>query len=214
LLTPSSLRVSQAGVTVSPNGRALNDPVWRRVLWIGLIINAVMFLVEIGAGVAAGSVSLQADALDFLGDATNYAISLSVAGMVLAWRARAALLKGASLFAFGLWVIGTTAVHAYFGTPARVEIINIVGVLDLLANGGVTVMLYRFRDGDANMRSVWICSRNDAIGNLAVLLAAVGVLGTGAGWPDVIVAAIMATLSLYGGWQITHQALSELGDAV
>jgi Co/Zn/Cd efflux system component len=189
---------------------ALNSPAWRRALWIALIINAAMFLAEIGAGVAAGSASLQADALDFLGDAANYAISLSVAGMVLTWRARAALAKGATLFALGLWVLGTTGAHAYLGTLPHAEVMGIVGVLALLTNGGVAAMLYRFRGGDANMRSVWICSRNDAIGNLAVLLAAAGVFGTGTGWPDIIVAAVMAVLGLSGGYQIISQALQEL----
>jgi Co/Zn/Cd efflux system component len=144
-----------------------------------------MFAAEIAAGVAAGSASLQADALDFLGDAANYAISMGVAGMALNWRARAALAKGATLFALGVWVIGRTAAHAYLGTLPKAEVMGIVGVLALATNGGVALMLYRFRLGDANMRSVWICLRNDAIGNLAVLLAAVGVFGTGTGWPDV-----------------------------
>ena len=189
---------------------ALNSPAWRRALWIALIINAAMFLAEIGAGVAAGSASLQADALDFLGDAANYAIGLSVAGMVLTWRARAALAKGATLFALGLWVLGTTGAHAYLGTLPHAEVMGIVGVLALLTNGGIAAMLYRFRGGDANMRSVWICARNDAIGNLAVLLAAVGVFGTGTRWPDIIVAAIMAALALSGGYQIIRQALQEL----
>jgi Co/Zn/Cd efflux system component len=194
----------------SSNTGVLNSPTWRRALWIALIINAAMFLAEIGAGVAAGSASLQADALDFLGDAANYAISLSVAGMVLTWRARAALVKGATLFALGLWVLGTTGAHAYLGTLPHAEVMGIVGVLALLTNGGVAAMLYRFRGGDANMRSVWICSRNDAIGNLAVLLAAAGVFGTGTGWPDIIVATIMAVLGLSGGYQIIRQALREV----
>ncbi len=191
---------------------ALNSPAWRRALWVALFVNAAMFVAEIGAGVAAGSASLQADALDFLGDAANYAISLGVAGMALGWRARAALLKGVTLFALGLWVVGSTAVHAYFGTLPRAEVMGIVGFLALFANGAVAVMLYRFRGGDANMRSVWICSRNDAIGNLAVLLAAAGVFGTGTGWPDLIVASIMAALGLSGGSQIIRQALAELYD--
>src|SRR3954452_20690273 len=190
--------------------RLLDSPAWRRALWIALAGNAGMFLAEIVAGVAAGSASLQADALDFLGDAANYAISLTVAGMLLQWRARAALLKGASLGVLGLWVLGSTAWHAYTGTLPRAEVMGIVGVLALLANGGVALMLYRFRGGDANMRSVWICSRNDAIGNLAVLLAAAGVFGTGTGWPDIIVAAIMAALGISGGWQIVRQARGEL----
>jgi Co/Zn/Cd efflux system component len=190
--------------------RTLNSPSWRRALWIALAVNAGMFLAEIIAGVAAGSASLQADALDFLGDSANYAISLGVAGMVLTWRARAALLKGGSLAVLGLWVIGSTAWHAYLGTLPSAEVMGVVGLLALLSNAGVALMLYRFRGGDANMRSVWICSRNDAIGNVAVLLAAAGVFGTGTGWPDIIVATIMAALGISGGWQIVRQARSEL----
>ena len=190
--------------------RPLNSPAWRRALWIALAVNAGMFLAEIVAGVAAGSASLQADALDFLGDAANYAISLTVAGMVLTWRARAALLKGASLGVLGLWVLASSAWHAYAGTLPQAEVMGVIGLLALLANAGVALMLYRYRTGDANMRSVWICSRNDAIGNVAVLLAAAGVFGTGTGWPDVIVAAIMAALGISGGWQIVRQASREL----
>jgi Co/Zn/Cd efflux system component len=183
---------------------------WRRALWIALAVNGAMFLAEIVAGVAAGSVSLQADALDFLGDAANYAISLWVAGMALAWRARAALLKGLSLAALGVWVLGSTAWHAWAGTLPEADVMGAVGVLALLANAGVALMLYRYRSGDANMRSVWICSRNDVIGNLAVLLAAAGVFGTGAGWPDLIVATIMAALGIGGGWQIIRHAVADL----
>src|SRR5215475_1101169 len=190
------------------------SPSYRRALWAVLAINAAMFLVEIGAGVAAGSASLQADALDFLGDASNYAISLSVSGMVLTWRARAALAKGATLLALGLWVLATAAAHAYLGTLPHAEVMGIVGVLALLTNGGVAAMLFRFRGGDANMRSVWICARNDTIGNLAVLLAAAGVFGTGTGWPDIFVATIMAALALSGGYQIIRQALQELRQGV
>jgi Co/Zn/Cd efflux system component len=188
----------------------LNSPRWRRALWIALAVNAFMFLAEIAAGVAAGSASLQADAIDFLGDAANYAISLGVAGMGLTWRARAALLKGWSLGLLGAAVLLSTAWHAYAGTLPRAEAMGIVGTLALLANAGVALMLYRFRTGDANMRSVWICSRNDAIGNLAVLAAAGGVFGTGTAWPDLIVAAIMAALGISGGWQVVRQANAEL----
>ena len=195
------------------DARALDIPAWRRALWIALAVNAGMFLAEIGAGVAAGSAALQADALDFLGDAANYAISLSVAGMALAWRARAALLKGASLGVLGLWVLASTGWHAYAGTLPQAEVMGIVALLALLANAGVALMLYRYRGGDANMRSVWICSRNDAIGNVAVLLAAAGVFGTGTGWPDLAVATIMAALGISGGWQIVRQAWAELRGA-
>lgn len=193
-----------------PLGRGANARAWRRVLWIALAINVSMFAAEIAAGVAAGSSSLQADALDFLGDAANYAISLSVVGSVLAWRARAALLKGTTLLALGLWVSAATAWHAFEGTLPGAEVMGVVGTVALAANAGVAALLYRHRQGDANMRSVWICSRNDVIGNLAVIAAALGVFGTGTGWPDVIVAAIMASLGIVGGIQIVQQAQREL----
>lgn len=192
------------------SNKALNDKRWRTVLWIALAINAAMFVTEIAAGVAAGSVALQADALDFLGDAANYAISLAVAGLALGWRARAALLKGMTLALFGFWVLGTTIRHIYFGALPSAHVMSLVGFLALLTNGGVALMLYRFRSGDANMRSVWICSRNDAIGNVAVMLAAAGVFGTGTAWPDLLVAAIMSGLALWGGAQIVTQALEEI----
>lgn len=194
----------------SPGGPALNSPAWRRVLWIALAINGVMFLAEIGSGIAAGSASLQADALDFLGDTANYAISLGVAGMVPVWRARAALSKGITLLALALWVIGITAFQAWSGTLPKAEVMGVVGIFALVSNAAVAVMLFRYRAGDANMRSVWICSRNDAIGNLAVLLAAAGVFGTGTGWPDIIVAAVMAALGISAGIQIIRHAASEL----
>jgi Co/Zn/Cd efflux system component len=187
-----------------------NHPIWRRALWIALGINAAMFLVEMIAGVAGGSKALQADALDFLGDAANYAISLGVAGMALAWRARAAFFKGATLALLGLYVLGVTLWAVWHGRTPEAEVMGIVGIAALIANAGVAVMLYRFRSGDANMRSVWICSRNDAIGNLAVVLAAAGVFGTGSAWPDLVVATIMAALGLFGGVQIMRQARGEL----
>jgi Co/Zn/Cd efflux system component len=192
------------------DAKPLNSPSWRRALWIALVVNAGFFLAEVIAGAAAGSVALQADALDFFGDAANYAISLGVAGMALAWRARAAIAKGGTLIAFALWVLSSTARHAFHGTLPGAEVMGVVGVAALIANGGLALMLYRFRSGDANMRSVWICSRNDALGNLAVMLAAIGVFGTGTGWPDVFVAVIMGGLGLWGGWQIVNQARGEL----
>jgi Co/Zn/Cd efflux system component len=195
------------------SNQSLDSPAWRRAVWIALFVNAGFFVIEIAAGAAAGSASLQADALDFLGDAANYGISLGVAGMALAWRARAALVKGATLVLFALWVLGSVVWHAWVGTLPKAEMMGVVGFAALVANGGVALMLYRFRTGDANMRSVWICSRNDAIGNLAVLLAAAGVFGTNTGWPDVIVAAIMGGLGLSGGWQIVRLARAELGQA-
>ena len=182
----------------------------RRVLWAALVINAAMFVVEIGAGLAAGSVSLQADALDFLADAANYAVSLAVVGMVLRRRASAALLKGATMGAFGLWVAGATIWHALVGTVPEPLTMGAVGVAALAANAIVLAMLWAFRTGDANMRSVWVCSRNDVAGNIAVMLAAAGVFGTGTGWPDVIVAAIMSGLALWGATQVVRQATDEL----
>ncbi|ARR52862.1 cation transporter [Rhizorhabdus wittichii DC-6] len=189
---------------------ARQDKAWRRVLWIALAINATMFAVEIVAGVAASSAALRADALDFLGDSANYAISLGVAGLALQWRARAALLKGASLFLLGLWVLGSTVWMALAGTLPRAETMGIVGGIALVANLVCALLLWRHRDGDANRRSVWICSRNDAIGNVAVVAAAFGVFGTGTAWPDLIVAAILAGLGVSGGWQIMRQARGEL----
>lgn len=186
------------------------DNAYRRVLWIVLAINAGMFLVEIAAGLAAGSASLQADALDFLGDAANYGISLFVVGMALRYRAMAALLKGASMGAFGLWVIGVTGWHAIHGTVPSALTMGVVGVGALLANAVVFALLWSYRHGDANMRSVWICSRNDVLGNLAVLLAAIGVFGTGTGWPDVIVAGIMAALAVQGAIVVLRQSSAEL----
>jgi Co/Zn/Cd efflux system component len=165
---------------------------------------------EIIAGAAASSAALQADALDFFGDAANYAISLGVAGMVPAWRSRASIAKGGTMIGFALWVLGNTVWHAAHGTLPHAEVMGVVGIAALIANGVVALMLYRFRTGDANGRSVWICSRNDALGNAAVMLAATGVFGIGTGWPDVVVAAIMAALGLWGGWQIVHLAHDEL----
>src|SRR5882724_2645039 len=174
-----------------------NSPTYRRILWVALAINLVMFGVEIGAGLGAGSVSLVADSLDFLGDAANYGVSLFVLGMALQWRARASLVKGATMAAFGLWVIFVTVRHAVGSTVPDAPVMGVVGMVALVANVAVAALLFRFRKGDSNMASVWICSRNDAIGNVAVMLAALGVFGAGAGWPDFAVGAVMAALALY-----------------
>jgi len=186
------------------------NPAYRRVLWIVLAINAVMFAVEIGAGVAAGSASLQADALDFLGDAGNYAISLMVVGMALRYRAMAALAKAATMAVFGLWVLGVTGWHAWHETVPQAFTMGAVGLAALAANAASFGLLWRHRGGDANMRSAWICTRNDVLGNLAVLLAAAGVFGTGTGWPDIAVAAVMAALALQGAAMVLRQAWKEL----
>ncbi len=190
--------------------QSLNDSRWRRVLWIALVVNAAMFFVEMGAGATADSRALQADALDFLGDAANYAVSLAVVGAALTWRARAALLKSLFMLGFAAWVFGSAILAFVNGTTPDSATMGAVGALALAANVSVALLLYRYRTGDANMRSVWICSRNDAIGNLAVMLAALGVLGTGSAWPDLIVAGVMAALALTGGVQVLRHALSEL----
>jgi Co/Zn/Cd efflux system component len=186
------------------------DPQWRRALWIALVINAGMFLVEMVAGAAADSRALYADALDFFSDAANYAISLGVAGLALVWRARAALFKGVTLLVLGLWVIIACLWAIRVGSMPEALPMGAVGILALAANVFVALMLYRFRTGDANMQSVWICSRNDAIGNIAVVAAAIGVFGTGTAWPDLAVATIMAALGISGGWSILRLARAEL----
>src|ERR1700730_13977374 len=191
-----------------------NASACRRVLWVVLAISAVMFMVEIGAGLVAGSASLQADALDFLGDAANYAISLIVVGMALRYRATAALAKGMTMGRFGLWVIGTVVWHALHGTLPSAFTMGAVGFAALAANAASFGLLWAYRSGDANMRSAWICTRNDVLGNLAVLLAAIGVFGTGTGWPDIIVAAIMAALALQGAIIVVRQSLTELRQPV
>lgn len=196
--------------TPEPDQAGHNDPRWRAILWIALLANAAMFLVEIVAGLAADSRALQADALDFLGDAANYAISLGVAGMALAWRARAALVKAATMLAFGLWVIGYAVYGFLAGSSPEPATMGLIGTVALLVNVAVALMLFRYRAGDANMRSVWICSRNDAIGNCAVLAAALGVFGTGQAWPDLLVAGLMASLAIWGSIEVFGQARGEL----
>lgn len=186
------------------------DPRWRRALWIALIVNAAMFVVELGAGLQAGSVSLLADAIDFAGDAVNYGLSLAVLSMALVWRSRAAWIKGASMFGYGLFVLGKAAWVLRSGSVPEPLTMGAVAFAAMLANVGVAVLLYTWRNGDANMRSVWICSRNDALSNVAVMLAAAGVFGTGSAWPDLAVAAVMAGLALTGGAQVMRHARSEL----
>lgn len=186
------------------------SPRFRKALWIALVINAAMFLVEIAGGVKSGSVSLLADAVDFAGDAANYGLSLAVLSMGLAWRARAALIKGLTMGAYGLLVLARTAWAAASGVPPEPMTMGGVALVALAANVGVAAMLYAWREGDANMRSVWLCSRNDAIGNVAVMVAALGVFGTGQGWPDLVVAAVMGGLALSAARSVIRQSLVEL----
>jgi Co/Zn/Cd efflux system component len=186
------------------------SPRYRRALWVALFLNAVMFVVEIAGGLKSGSVSLLADAVDFAGDAANYGISLAVLSMGLAWRARAALIKGLTMGAYGVLVLAKTAWAAALGVPPEPTIMGLVALLALAVNVGVAILLYTFRNGDANMRSVWLCSRNDAIGNVAVAIAALGVFGTGTAWPDLFVAGVMATLALTASVVVVRQARAEL----
>jgi cation diffusion facilitator family transporter len=183
---------------------------YRRRLWAVIAINAGMFVVELGAGALAGSQALQADALDFLADSLTYGISLAVIGAAVRVRAWAAFAKGLSLTVMGLWVFGSTAWHVLVLGVPRAEIMGIVGFLALAANVASVLLLARYRDGDANVRSVWLCSRNDAIGNVAVMIAALGVWGTASRWPDLVVAAIMASLFLWSSVQILRQSAREL----
>lgn len=183
---------------------------YKRRLWLVIAINAAMFFVEMGAGALAGSQALQADALDFLADSATYGISLAVIGASVPVRAWAAFAKGISLTLMGLWVFGSTAYHVLVLGLPRAEIMGVVGMLALAANVASVLLLMRYKDGDSNVRSVWLCSRNDAIGNVAVMLAALGVWGTATKWPDLIVAAIMASLFLWSSVQILKQSWREI----
>lgn len=186
------------------------DPRYRAVLWTVIAINGIMFVVEMIAGHMAASQALQADALDFLGDTLTYGLSLAVIGMAPLIRARAALLKGISLSLMGLWVLGSTIWRVFVVGVPEAEIMGVIGVLALIANVASVLLLMRYKDGDANVRSVWLCSRNDAIGNIAVVAAAAGVWGTGTGWPDLLVATLMATLFLSSSVQIIRQSRDEM----
>ena len=189
---------------------AADDGSFRKALWIVLAINAAMFAIEASAGLHAGSVSLQADSLDFFGDAANYALALFVLGHTLRWRATAALVKGATMAVFGIWILGVAVYRAVvLGVPSAM-VMGGVGVIALVANMVCAVILFRFRGGDSNRRSVWICSRNDALGNIAVVLAASGVFLTGTKWPDLLVGVVIAGLALAGARQIIAQARGEL----
>ncbi|MBX3685563.1 MAG: cation transporter [Rhodocyclaceae bacterium] len=192
------------------SAKAVVSPRFRKALWVALAVNALMFVVEIVGGLKSGSVSLLADAVDFAGDAANYGLSLAVLAMGALWRARAALVKGLTMGAYGLFVLGKTAWAAMSGVPPEPFTMGAVALLALAANVSVAAMLYAFRDGDANMRSVWLCSRNDAIVNVAVGLAALGVLGTGTAWPDLVVAVVIAALALSAGWSVVRQAHGEI----
>lgn len=182
---------------------------YKRRLWAVIAINASMFLVEMTAGHLSGSQALKADALDFFADAMTYGISLAVIGASLRIRATAALFKGLTLLALGLWIAASTLYRTFHGGVPEPEIMGIIGFMALVANLASVMILVQYKDGDANVRSVWLCSRNDAIGNVAVMAAAAGVWGSASGWPDLLVAGGMAALFLSSAFQITRQALAE-----
>jgi Co/Zn/Cd efflux system component len=183
---------------------------YRHVLWIALLANVVMFFVELMASVWSGSSALAADAGDFLGDSANYALSLGALAMGGAWISRVALLKGTAMSTYGVAVLAYALWRAWLGVPPEAVTMGAVGLLALLVNLVVAALLFRFREGDANMRSVWLCTRNDVIANLAVLAAAAGVFGTGTVWPDVAVAAMLAILGLSSGRIVIRHARAEL----
>lgn len=187
-----------------------SDPKFRRALILVILINFLMFGIEMMAGHISGSQALMADALDFFADGITYTISLIVIGKALRVRSLAAMAKGISLLLMGLWVMGSTIYTVFYIETPKAEIMGIIGCLALLANVASVFILMRWRDGDANVRSVWLCSRNDAIGNVAVMLAALGVFGTGSGWPDLLVAGIMATLFIGSSVNIIMQSNNEI----
>lgn len=174
------------------------------------MVNVTMFVVELVASWSSGSVSLLADSIDFFGDAGNYALSLAVLGMAISTRSKVALFKAACMGAFGIFVLAKAAWNLKVGTPPEAFTMGAIGLGAFVANGAVAWMLYRFRTGDANMRAVWICSRNDALGNLAVMFAALGVFGTGSAWPDLLVASVMGGLALSGAWAVVAHARRDL----
>ncbi|MFN3232874.1 MAG: cation diffusion facilitator family transporter [Alphaproteobacteria bacterium] len=187
---------------------------YRNVLWTVFAINAGMFAIEIVAGALASSVSLQADALDFFADAANYLVALFVLERSIQWRAGAALAKGAAMGVFGLYVLGFSAYQLFSGEVPSAPVMGAVGALALIANVVSAVLLFRHREGDSNRQSVWLCSRNDAIANVAVIIAAGLVYLTATHWPDLIVGFFMAGLALHSAWQIIRQAVGELRDGV
>jgi Co/Zn/Cd efflux system component len=201
------------GAPASPAPGAPGDDGFRRALWIAFAVNAAMFLGEAGSSVASGSAALLADAGDFFADASTYAITLLVLGMGPLARARAALVKGLSMGLIGLWVIASIAHKLLTGAAPEPLIMGPVGVLALAANLSVAVLLYRHRGGDANRESVWLCSRNDAIGNVAVMAAAGVVYLTDSFWPDIAVAGVMAYLELSAAGRIVGRARGELRGA-
>lgn len=185
----------------------------RRVLVAVLAVNFAMFFVEFGAGLLSGSIALLADSLDMLGDSLVYGFSLYVLHRSLTWRARAALAKGVIMAAFGLLVLIESAFMLHTGGPPVVNTMLIAGALALIANAFCFFLLWRHRADDINLRSTWLCSRNDLIANGAVLMAAVLVAWSESIWPDVIVGVGIAGLFLRTAFSVLRESLTELGRA-
>lgn len=186
------------------------DARYRRILWIALCVNAIMFVTELFGGIRSGSVSLLADAVDFFGDGANYGVSLFVLGLAPIWRPRTAFLKGVTMGGYGVFVLVAASWNLVNGTVPTPATMGIIGAMALASNLGVALLLYAYRNGDSDMRSVWLCSRNDAIGNVAVMLAALGVFGTGSGWPDIVVACIMGLLGVTASRTVITHARAEM----
>lgn len=185
------------------------NPDYKRRLVLVTVINVAMFLIEMTAGHLAGSQALRADSLDFLADGLTYSLSFWAIGRPLRLRSGAALFKGLSLVCIGVWIAFSTLYGMFVHGVPEAQLMGSVGLLACVANLVSVYLLFAYKDGDANIRSVWLCSRNDAIGNVAVIISAgfVALLGNGA--PDLIVAGVMAALFLSSAWQILHQALGE-----
>ena len=181
-----------------------------RVLWIVLVINAVMFLVEGSAGLFAHSTSLLADALDMLGDALVYGFSLFVLARSARWQAGAALAKGGFMLAFGLGVLGEAAYKVLYPIMPGVETMGVIGGVALAANLVCFFLLYRHRSDNLNMRSTWLCSRNDLMANVGVLAAAGGSFLLASRWPDIIVGCIIAGLFLSSAFSVLRQSVRAL----
>jgi len=180
----------------------------RRILHVVLWVNVAMFLVECAAGVIARSTALLADSVDMLGDAIVYGFSLYVIGRAPVWQSRAALLKGGIMAAFGVGVLIEVGTKLARGVTPEASIMWAIALLALAANASVLVLLGRHRDDDINMRSVWLCSRNDVIANGGVLAAAAGVSLTGSAWPDIVVGLAIAALFASSAVSIIRQTLT------
>lgn len=188
----------------------LSNHIYRKVLWVCLVANAVMFIAQMVASYAAHSVSLLANSADFFSDAANYGISLYVLNLSLRQKAKASLFKGISLGIVGLWVAFEALHHAMQPELPKPLLMMVISIVALAVNIGCAMLLYKYRGGDSNRESVWICSRNDAIGNVAVMIAAVGVFASSTIWPDIIVAAILGWLAISGAWKIINSSKREL----